>query len=54
MKEITERIVLECSGEQQSAFESAISQLGYKILDSFWEDKTDTVFFVVQRKGIKL
>lgn len=50
----TERVELSCRGEQQTAFELAILKLGYKILDSYWEDETDTMFYVVVKKWIKL
>ena len=49
-----EKVELTCLGEQQQAFESAIVQLGYKIVDSYWEDTTDTMFYVVEKKWIKL
>lgn len=48
-----ESITLTCPSEHEEAYQQALLQLGYTILDESWDDETDVMTFVVQKKWLR-
>lgn len=50
---VEEVVTLTCEGLDETAFRSAILQLGYEIIDDSWDDEADVMTFQVRKKWLK-
>lgn len=46
-EQVTPETKLSCSAEDSSAFELAITQLGFRVKDSTWDDEKELMHYVV-------
>lgn len=53
MRRINEIVSMTCDEEHEEAFELAILQLGYTILESTWDDENHIILYQVQKKWMK-
>lgn len=44
---MTEKIKLNCKADMSEAFELAIKQLGYVVVDSNWDDENNKMYYTV-------
>src|SRR5690606_13097667 len=44
-----ETVKLSCREEDEGAFELAITQLGYRITDSTWDDEKEMMYYTAER-----
>lgn len=54
IKELENRVEeiksISCRQEDSGAFELAITQLGYRIIDSSWNDEKEVMYYEVQKR----
>lgn len=48
-----ETITLTCHAEREEAYQEALLQLGYTVLDKSWDDEFGLMTFVVQKKWLR-